>query len=210
MQITKQTREANEIGRLTRLAEAVRGDAKQMHTVGHALAKAYEDVGEDAQSMAWLERAKAPWRGTYDADADAARFDAAERSAGMELAGGLRGARPIFVVGMPRTGTTLVERILTSHSEVAAAGETNHFVGSMRRAAGMARGVIASEAIDAATSIDPAAIGAAYMDAIQATQGFAGRFVDKLPVNVFLAPLSCARCRRRRSSCCGGIRRMWC
>lgn len=187
VQITKQTREANEIGRLTKLAEAVRGDAKRLHTVGHAMAKAYEDVGEGAQSLAWLERAKAPWRGTYDAGADAARFDAAVRSAGMELAGGLRGARPIFVVGMPRTGTTLVERILTSHSEVEAAGETNHFVASMRRAAGMARGVITDQTIDTAAGADSEAIGAGYMNAVRATQGFAGRFVDKQPFNAFLA-----------------------
>lgn len=186
VQITKQTREANEIGRLTKLAEMVRADPTRLHTVGHALAKAYEDVGEGAQSLAWLQRAKAPWRGTYDAGADAARFDAAVRSAEMELARGLAGARPIFVVGMPRTGTTLVERILTSHSEVEAAGETNHVVEAMRRVSGMARGVITGEAIDAAASGDPAAIGAGYMNAIRATQGFAGRFVDKQPFNAFL------------------------
>ena len=34
--------------------------------------------------------------------------------------------KPIFIVGMPRSGTTLVEQIISSHSEVAGAGELNH------------------------------------------------------------------------------------
>ena len=40
---------------------------------------------------------------------------------------GCPGTAPIFVIGMPRTGTTLVERILGSHSQVMAAGELNNF-----------------------------------------------------------------------------------
>jgi tetratricopeptide (TPR) repeat protein len=189
VQITKQTPEANEVARLMKIADAVRGDRVKLHRIGHALAKAHEDLGDRVGSMKWLAAAKEGWRGGYDAAADEARFDAAMRSASMPLAGGLGGERPIFVVGMPRTGTTLVERILSSHSEVESAGETNHFVLAMRKATGVrGGGMIDGALIDAAVGADAAAIGRSYAGAIRATQGLAGRFVDKQPFNALLAP----------------------
>ncbi len=131
--------------------------------------------------MSWLSVAKGGWRGGYDAAADAARFAAATAGADVALTGGFAGARPIFVVGMPRTGTTLVERILSSHSEVGSAGETMQFALALRRATGMpGRGsVIDARLIAEAMGADAAAIGRDYMRAIAATEGLTGRFVEK-------------------------------
>ena len=50
-------------------------------------------------------------------------------------AGGHGDPSPIFVVGQPRTGTTLVERIITSHSQVYSAGELKQFGQCVRRLA---------------------------------------------------------------------------
>ncbi len=190
VQITKQTREQNEITTLMKIAEAVKGDRTRLHRIGHALSKAHEDLGDALGSMMWLATAKSGWRGGYDAAADEARFAAAAISAGLSLTGGFAGARPVFVVGMPRTGTTLVERILTSHSEMESAGETNHFPLALRRATGL-RGaaLIDGPLIEAAMNADAAAIGKDYMRAIAATQGFTGRFVEKLPFDALLVPL---------------------
>jgi hypothetical protein len=139
--------------------------------------------------MAWLAAAKEGWRGTYDAAADDARFEAAVRSADMEMAGGLGGEQPIFVVGMPRTGTTLVERILSSHSAVESAGETGHFAQAMRRVTGLAGAAMIDGAlIDAAAKADPAEIGRGYAGAVRAVQELEGRFVEKQPFNALLAP----------------------
>ena len=41
---------------------------------------------------------------------------------------------PIFVLGQPRTGTTLIERVITSHSQVYSAGELQQFGLAVRRA----------------------------------------------------------------------------
>lgn len=194
VQITRQTPEANQVATLMRIASAVKGDRMRLHRIGHALAKAHEDLGDAAGSMAWLATAKEAWRGTYDAAADDARFDAAMRSAdvpvtGGAMTGGFAGEQPIFVVGMPRTGTTLVERILSSHSAVASAGETNHFAQAMRRVIG-AKGaaMIDGPLIDAAATADPAEIGRSYVGAVRATQELQGRFVEKQPFNALLTP----------------------
>jgi len=188
VQITKQTPVENDVARLMKIAEAVKGDRVKLHRIGHALAKAHEDLGDTRGSMAWLAAAKEGWRGGYDAAADEARFAAAMKSAAMPLVGGLVGERPIFVVGMPRTGTTLVERILSSHSEVESAGETNHFVQAMRKATGLRGGAMIDGAlIDAAARADAAEIGRSYVGAVRATQGLMGRFVEKQPFNALLA-----------------------
>jgi tetratricopeptide (TPR) repeat protein len=189
VQITRQTQEQNEIGRLMKIAEAVRADRVKLHRIGHALAKAHEDMGDTAGSMAWLGAAKEGWRGGYDAAADEARFAAAMRGAALPLAGGLTAERPIFVVGMPRTGTTLVERILSSHSEVVSAGETNHFALAMRKATGLrGGGMIDGALIDGGARADAATVGRSYVGAVRATQGISGRFVEKQPFNALLVP----------------------
>jgi len=174
-----------------KIAEAVKGDRTKLHRIGHALAKAHEDLGDVAGAMTWLSVAKAGWRGDYSASADHGRFVAATASADVMLAGGFADARPIFVVGMPRTGTTLVERILSSHSEVGSAGETTQFTLALRRATGLPGrgGVIDARLIGEATGADAAAIGRDYMRAIATTQGLTGRFVEKNPFNALLAPL---------------------
>jgi hypothetical protein len=93
------------------------------------------------------------------------------------------------VTGMPRTGTTLVERILSSHSTVASAGETNHFAQAMRRVTGLSgAAMIDGPLIDAAANVDPAEIGRSYVGAVRATQDLQGRFVEKQPFNALLAP----------------------
>lgn len=189
VQITRQTREQNDIPRLVEIARRSAGDAEAIYTLGHAIAKAHEDMGEPAQAMAWLARAKAGMRGRIDAAGDAAVFAAAERSVGVTGQGDAAGA-PVFVVGLPRSGTTLTERILSSHSEVTSAGELTDFANVLKAATGVRSNRQASGAlIAAAAGIDLAAAGRAYLDRVRGAMGIQGRFVDKLPDNVLLAPL---------------------
>jgi tetratricopeptide (TPR) repeat protein len=187
VQITKQTGTQNDVAALMRVAEAVKADRALLLRVGHALAKAHDDLGDPAGAMAWLATAKAGWRREYDAAADMARFQAAERSIGPVTGGD--GAGPIFVVGMPRTGTTLIERILSSHSAVETVGETNLFALALRRATGLGGdGWIDAELIAAGTDVDLAAMERDYVRSVSATRGVAGRFVEKQPFNAFLVP----------------------
>lgn len=189
VQITKQTPERNAIARLTGMAQRVAADPRAMYEVGHALAKAHEDLGDVRQAMAWLARAKAGLHRQYRAESDAALFAAAERSAGAVGAGGPPEG-PIFVLGLPRSGTTLVERILSSHGGVTSVGELNDFANVLKTATGV-RGerLVSGELVAAGEGTDLAAVGRAYLQRVKTVRGVTGRFVDKLPMNVFLAPL---------------------
>jgi hypothetical protein len=82
---------------------------------------------------------------------------------------GYSAAAPVFVAGLPRTGTTLVERIIASHSAMSSAGEPGAFAAEMRRAM---KG--------APTVSDPAEIGRRYVDSVTAFRVPQDvRFVDK-------------------------------
>ena len=97
---------------------------------------------------------------------------------------------PIFVLGQPRTGTTLIERIISSHSRVHSAGELQQFSLAIRRISRFQEPERFSSAFfGAALPLDPAAVGRLYMDSCARMRGTTRRFVDKLPQNYLLIPL---------------------
>ncbi|MGO8912925.1 MAG: sulfotransferase [Bradyrhizobium sp.] len=82
---------------------------------------------------------------------------------------GYSAAAPVFVAGLPRTGTTLVERIIASHPAMDSAGETGAFAAEMRRALK-----------DKPSGADLAGIGKRYVDSVTAFRVPKNvRFVDK-------------------------------
>lgn len=160
----------------------------------HALAKQHEDEGKYETAFRWLQRGKrrkAEQLG-YRFAADEELFAAARRLPA-ELAAGPQGfasREPIFIVGMPRTGTTLVERILSSHPCVFSAGELTNFGLVLKRAARTpSNRVLDAETLDAGARCNLAAVGAAYVESTRPRTGKTARFIDKMPLNFFYAPL---------------------
>lgn len=96
---------------------------------------------------------------------------------------------PIFIVGMPRTGTTLLSRIVTSHPAVADAGETNAVAQAISE--GIDRFVdfpLSSAEMDLLRSIDPNAIAAGHARRVDAyANGKTLRVLDKNPSNIYAA-----------------------
>ncbi len=91
---------------------------------------------------------------------------------------------PIFIVGLPRTGTTLVERIVSSHSQVESLGETQFLQMMLRRESGLQTiEKMNPEIIEAAAQLDPALISAGYLDMVGYRLGESAFFIDKLPFN---------------------------
>ena len=91
---------------------------------------------------------------------------------------------PVFVVGMPRSGTTLIEQILDAHRDVHGAGERTALAASAERHGGepgSPDGVLRLAALDA-PALDAEA--AAYLEALHALSPEARRIVDKMPGNV--------------------------
>jgi tetratricopeptide (TPR) repeat protein len=78
-------------------------------------------------------------------------------------------AAPVFVTGLPRTGTTLVERLIASHPAMSSVGETGAFASELARAMSDHAGAAA----------DPARLGKRYMEAAAFRVPANARFLDK-------------------------------
>ncbi|RLA00335.1 MAG: sulfotransferase family protein, partial [Gammaproteobacteria bacterium] len=103
---------------------------------------------------------------------------------------GCRNDAPIFVLGQPRTGTTLIERIITSHSDVHSAGELQQFRLAIRRLGNTKSSKrFSPEMFDSAKMLDPEILGKMYMQTTGKMSGDSPRFVDKLPQNYLMLPL---------------------
>jgi hypothetical protein len=103
---------------------------------------------------------------------------------------GVPGEAPIFVIGMPRTGTTLVERILSSHPDVSSAGELEDLALCVKRATGTrSPRVFDVETAERSAAIDHAAVGRRYLERTRRYRERTRRFVDKMPLNFFYVGL---------------------
>ena len=109
------------------------------------------------------------------------------------------GPAPVFIVGQPRTGTTLIERILAAHPAVHAAGELQHFHLAMRRLGAVTDPRRFTPALfERARDLDPALLGRTYLDSIQRLRGAGDVFLDKLPQNYLNIPLILAALPRAK------------
>lgn len=192
--LVPQTPERHFTDRLAGLFDRAAGHPDRLLRIGHALAKTLEDLGRPVEAFDWLLRAKAARAArvgdleAWQSDLFAAAAETAPASPGP--AGGHASDAPIFVFGLPRSGTTLVERILSSHPAVTSAGEPMDFALTARRRAGSpTRELIDGATLRAARLTELAGLGADYLAAIRSRVPGEGRFIDKLPLNVLYAGL---------------------
>jgi tetratricopeptide (TPR) repeat protein len=104
-----------------------------------------------------------------------------------KVGGGDPSSLPVFIVGMPRSGTTLIEQILASHSKVFGAGEREEFghaVLALSRPGPAFPELIFSLTADALHSL-----GSSYVAVLTAAGPGAERIVDKMPSNFLYAGL---------------------
>lgn len=186
-QLRRQTASRNHIARLQGLLEQARGDEPGLF-LHLALAKELEDLGDYPRAFEALVRGKAAGgRGRdYDAANDRALFEALTANVPAQAAttGGLDSSAPVFVFGMPRSGTTLVDRILSSHPDVHSAGELQDFGVALKRASGSRTPALLDiDTVTRASNLDWRALGAAYLQSVATRRGSRQRFVDKLPHN---------------------------
>jgi len=189
-ELRKQTAERNHIETLERmLAGGIRQWRGEVQ-IRYALAKEYEDVGRYEDSWrhlargARLRREHLQYEIRHDTDT-VEWITRAFPTAPLEPAG-CSSNEPIFVIGLPRSGTTLVERILGSHSKVFAAGELNHFAAALVAAALAKSGgkpLARADLVSVSRELDPAALGADYIARTRPATGHRPHFTDKMPLN---------------------------
>lgn len=161
------------------------GGGKLEAAVGYALAKECEDLGRYDQAFAALARGARAQRTLmdYDSVAECAALahvrEAFPSPEPLLARSGFTDAAPIFVVGLPRTGTTLVERILGAHSRVESVGEITDFPDILSESIA----ALPEDSRFSAMALDYASIGRQYATAAAQLARGATRFVDKLPYN---------------------------
>jgi len=175
-------------------AEGKVEDEEQASQLHFALGKAYEDAGDAANSFAQYARANALRRKGLDYD-EARIIGGAEEHAKLFTAPflasragqGCPAHDPIFIVGLPRAGSTLVEQILSSHSQIEGTMELPDLmmIGD-RLQSRVEDGEFASfsDVVRSLPAQDLARLGEEYLDRtrVHRKEG-KPRFIDKMPNN---------------------------
>ncbi|MEN7538602.1 sulfotransferase [Aurantiacibacter flavus] len=173
--------------------QAARPDLAFMDRVhlAFALGKAHEDRGDYAESFAHYERGNALKRAQtrYDADTMSAELakqravctpDLFEKQAG----GGHTAPDPIFIVGLPRAGSTLLEQILASHSQVDGTLELPDILALAHRLRGRKAGQsLYPQVLHDLTADKLAELGRQYIENTAVHRQGAPFFIDKMPNN---------------------------
>lgn len=184
-QLRKQTPAQNHVQRLEDLLAKMGEDASAPLCLNLALSKEYEDLGDYPKAFAHLVAGKASCdvRRVYSSARDEALF------AGLMEAfpgnfDGHPSHEPIFVFGMPRTGTTLVDRIISSHPEVHSAGELQNFGMAVKRASGSRTPpMLDLDTLQRTRDLDWKRVGQLYVESTRPSTAHRPRFIDKLPHN---------------------------
>jgi tetratricopeptide (TPR) repeat protein len=180
----------------TMRAQLARDDLGETHRLhfDFALGKALEDRAQFDTSFAHYARGNALRRAQvqYSADENASRlrrsrdsFDAAFFAARAGM--GCPDADPIFIVGLPRSGSTLVEQILSSHPQVEGTMELPEIIGLTRELRQRTANPQGSTYHDVLAGLDAdglRALGERYLERtrVHRKRG-APRFIDKMPNN---------------------------
>lgn len=156
----------------------------------YALAKELEDLGEYEKAFRALEQGARKKRSTIQYNVSAVVetlqeiCDVVDDGAMASPTAGHDEAGAIFIVGMPRTGTTLTERILLQSGKVKNAGELMDFSALLTRAMQSERAKApALLQTEAALKIDFTGLGQEYMRGARQMAGGSPMFIDKMPAN---------------------------
>jgi len=158
----------------------------------YALGKELEDLQQFEKSFEALQQGASVRRANmqYSVDKDVQTlekitqvFDASVFKQNIQ---GCASTQPIFILGLPRTGSTLVERIIGNHSDVYSAGELNNFAIEMMQQVRKKMPHPPANKLDliaATRDLDFKSLGQNYIDSTRPDTDLSPRFIDKLPLN---------------------------
>lgn len=194
--LRKWTQEVNHVEQLKALLDDSPKNRRGEIFLQFALAKELEDMGEYENSFEHRRVACELQRTSmrYDISDDVETIDyLIQKHTSEALHISLSEAptacvcdEPIFVMGLPRSGTTLVERILSSHSMVYSAGELNEFSYALLKLANNSprqQTLSKRQLIEKSLELDMEQLGERYIQSTRPRTGHTPFFVDKLPLN---------------------------
>lgn len=185
--LRRQSRDDNHIRNLAFVLDQLPGDHPGRVPVCYALAKEWEDIDHFDEAFHYLQAGAAARRArlSYDvaSDEEAMRLIAATHDSEWlaDSRPGHDSEAPIFILGLPRSGTTLVERIVSGHSAVDSLGEINTFALTLTRLAGGSRQRL--NLVRASTELDFRALGERYVESAAGYGKPGPRLIDKTPLN---------------------------
>ncbi|EDP65166.1 hypothetical protein BAL199_01429 [alpha proteobacterium BAL199] len=160
----------------------------------HALGRVLDRLGDTQQGFAAVSAAHAIRRRIqpYDPAGDTEFFASIQAVCGTSWwdrpGSDVRAdIRPIFIVGMPRSGTTMLEQMLSRHSDVTAGGETVTLQSLLFSDLPRRLGQPFPDCLASAAPADYAWVAARYRELMQDRSSGATVFTDKLPANFLLA-----------------------
>lgn len=186
----------NQLAKLDVALAGALPDSIDACVLNFALAKTHDDIGN--YGIAWqhlaeanrLERARSEYRPENDLEV-IEELIAAFPDIEAEHADPT-GERPIFILGLPRTGTTLLERILGSHSQVHSAGELtalSRAIGNATNRTPQGRANTWREYAARLNQLDSNLIARGYLELARPQRGDLPIFLDKHPTNFYYCPL---------------------
>lgn len=185
--LRKLTPERNHVDRLRKLLAGPQRRPEDVALLAYALHKELDDLGDIDGAWKALVQACMAKRSTLDY-APASTHDLIDRLIAMPVAEPVAPQAdsrvPIFIVGMHRSGTTLLEQLLDGHPGVHGVGELYDFTSRMRYATDHhCRGVVDATIVERSAHADFAEVGAGYLAGMAWRLGDKPFFTDKLPSN---------------------------
>ncbi len=189
--LRKQSAVDNHVAELQQMLPQTAKDWRGQTQLYYALAKEMEDIGEYQTSFecrrsgAGVRRKQMVYHPQTDLDTMLSISEAFGESEFAEITSTCRDNSALFVLGLPRTGTTLLERILGSHTQVHGAGELNNFAQELVRLSRQKFGNADSrdKFVEHSRQISFGELGEAYIRSTELLRGGCPRFIDKLPLN---------------------------